>query len=125
MVCDKGNYVSNHNVLSSNFLAGVGASLSDCYAGLTMTYNCKFILPAFLVWSFFDCTGAVAASSKGSSDSICRIEVVEAGSRWPVALVQLTTSSQLRYVTDNAGVIAISDPDLMDRQVFFQVQGHG
>ena len=43
----------------------------------------------------------------------CRIEVVEKGSGWPVPLVELRTTHQVRFVTDNAGVIAFDLPELM------------
>ncbi len=40
-------------------------------------------------------------------------------------LVELTTTGQQRFVSDNAGVIALSEPDLMNRENWFGVQGHG
>lgn len=55
----------------------------------------------------------------------CRIEVVEEGSNWPVPLIELRTTGQLRFVTDNAGVIALDAPELMGKEVFFEVIGHG
>lgn len=55
----------------------------------------------------------------------CRIEVVEKGSDWPVPLIELRTTNDLRFVTDNAGVIVIDQPELMGREVFFHVEGHG
>lgn len=55
----------------------------------------------------------------------CRIEVVEAGSGWPVPLVELRTTNQVRFVTDNAGVIAFDLPELMGRETWFDVIGHG
>ncbi|MDA0809112.1 MAG: hypothetical protein O3B68_14030 [Planctomycetota bacterium] len=55
----------------------------------------------------------------------CRIEVVEKGSDWPVPLIELRTTNDLRFVTDNAGVIVINQPELMGREVFFHVEGHG
>lgn len=57
--------------------------------------------------------------------SVCRIEVVENGSGWPVPLVELRTTHQLRFVTDNAGVIAFDAPELMGRETWFDVIGHG
>jgi len=54
-----------------------------------------------------------------------RIEVIERGSGWPVPLVILRTTGHVRFVTDNAGVIAIDEPDFMNREVFFHVEGHG
>jgi hypothetical protein len=55
----------------------------------------------------------------------CRIEVVEKGTGWPVPLVELRTTHQMRFVTDNAGVIAFDAPELMGRETWFDVMGHG
>jgi hypothetical protein len=55
----------------------------------------------------------------------CRIEVVEQGTGWPVPLVELRTTHQVRFVTDNAGVIAFDLPELMGRETWFDVIGHG
>ena len=61
----------------------------------------------------------------GASDPPCRIEVVEQGTGWPVPLVELRTTHQVRLVTDNAGVIAFDLPELMGRETWFEVIGHG
>lgn len=55
----------------------------------------------------------------------CRIEVVDKQSSWPVPLVELRTVSGLRFVSDNAGVIACDAPELMGRETWFYVQGQG
>jgi hypothetical protein len=55
----------------------------------------------------------------------CRIEVVEHDSGWPVPLVELRTTHQTRFVSDNAGNIAFDLPELMGREVWFEVHGHG
>ena len=55
----------------------------------------------------------------------CRIEVVDKQNGWPVPLVQLRTTHHVTFVTDNAGVIALDAPELMGRQVWFDVIGHG
>ncbi|MBE2285321.1 MAG: hypothetical protein IAE77_17810 [Prosthecobacter sp.] len=55
----------------------------------------------------------------------CRIEVVEKGSGWPVPLVELRTTHNLSFITDNAGVIAMDAPELMGRETWFTVIGHG
>jgi hypothetical protein len=54
-----------------------------------------------------------------------RIEIVDDDNGWPVPLVELRTNSGLRFVSDNAGVIALDAPELFGREVFFHVQGHG
>lgn len=55
----------------------------------------------------------------------CRIEVVDKGNGWPVPLVELRTTHSVRLVTDNAGVIAFDLPELMGRETWFDVIGHG
>lgn len=55
----------------------------------------------------------------------CRIEIVERGSGWPVPLVELRTTHNVRFVTDNAGVIAFDLPELMGRETWFDVIGQG
>ena len=50
---------------------------------------------------------------------------MEKGSGWPVPLVELRTTHQVRFVTDNAGVIAFDLPELMGRECWFDVIGHG
>jgi len=55
----------------------------------------------------------------------CRIEVVEQGSGWPVPGVELRTVHGVRFVSDNAGVIAFDLPELMGQETWFTVSGHG
>lgn len=54
----------------------------------------------------------------------CRIEVVEKGSGWPVPLVELRTTHAVRFVSDNAGIIAFDLPELMGRETWLEVIGH-
>jgi hypothetical protein len=60
-----------------------------------------------------------------AAPAICRVEIVEAGSGWSVPLVELRTTHQMRFVSDNAGVIAFDTPELMGRETWFEVHGHG
>ena len=55
----------------------------------------------------------------------CQIEVVDQESGWAVPLVELRTVHGVRLVTDNAGVIACDLPELMGRESWFTVSGHG
>lgn len=55
----------------------------------------------------------------------CRIEVIEKGTGWPVPMVELRTTHNVRFVTDNAGVIAFDLPELMGVATWFDVRGHG
>jgi hypothetical protein len=66
---------------------------------------------------------ALAASTLGMAP--CRIEVVEKGTGWPVPLVELRTVHHVRLVSDNAGLIAFDLPELMGRETWFDVIGHG
>jgi hypothetical protein len=67
------------------------------------------------------------ASVAGAAASIqpCCIQVVEAGTGWAVPLVELRTTHQVRFVTDNAGVIAFDLPELMGRETWFDVSSPG
>lgn len=55
----------------------------------------------------------------------CRIELVDRENGWPVSLVELRSTHDTRHVSDNLGLIAIAEPDLLDREVWFHVRGHG
>lgn len=67
----------------------------------------------------------VSFKSPAAALEPCRFEVVEKGSGWPVPLVELRTTHNVRFVTDNAGVIAFDLPELMGRETWFDVFGHG
>lgn len=55
----------------------------------------------------------------------CRVEVVDRENGWPVPMIELRTTSDVALVTDNAGVAAIDQPDLLDRLVWLGVSGQG
>ncbi len=65
-----------------------------------------------------------AASVAWSAEPCC-IRVVDSENDWPVPLVELRTTHEMRWVTDNAGLIALDAPELMHREVWFDVVGHG
>ena len=67
----------------------------------------------------------ISLGIRASAIEPCRVEVVERGSGWPVPLVELRTTHEVRFVTDNAGVIALDAPELMGREVWFDIHGHG
>ena len=71
------------------------------------------------------CLGVILLPGALLAIEPCRIEVVEKGSGWPVPLVELRTTHSVRFVTDNAGVIAFDLPELMGRETWFDVIGHG
>lgn len=53
------------------------------------------------------------------------IEVVDEQTGRGVPMVELQTTSGVRYVTDSAGLIAFYEPGLMGRKVYFGVSAHG
>ena len=71
------------------------------------------------------CITAVVLSSALYAEEPCKVTIVERDSGWPVPLVELRTTHHVRYVSDNAGVIAIDDPSLMNHEVWFDIIGHG
>lgn len=60
-----------------------------------------------------------------SAEEPCRIEITDRDSGWPVPLIELRTVSDLRFVSDNAGVIVVDAPELMNRETWFHVHGQG
>ena len=59
------------------------------------------------------------------SAEVCEIQVIDADRGWPVPLVELRTTNHVRFFSDNRGVIAFDLPELMGREVWFYVEGHG
>lgn len=55
----------------------------------------------------------------------CRIRVVDSSNGWPVPLVELETTHHVRFVSDNAGIVAFDLPELMNVETWLHVRGHG
>jgi hypothetical protein len=70
-------------------------------------------------------TGFIAVAVAAAPPAPCRIDVVERGSGWPVPLVELRTLHGVRFVSDNAGVVAFDLPELMGSELWLEVSGHG
>jgi len=68
---------------------------------------------------------AIAGTSEPMPGCFSRIEIVEERTGWPVPLVELRTTHSARFVSDNAGNIAFDLPELMGREMWFEVHGHG
>lgn len=68
---------------------------------------------------------ASVSARESAPPGLCRIEIVDKESGWPVPLVELRTTHQTRFVSDNAGVIAFDLPELMGKEVWVDVSGHG
>lgn len=71
------------------------------------------------------CFFAAGLASFVQGDEYFQIKIVDEQTGRGVPLVQLRTVNNLRYWTDSAGVVAFFEPGLMNREVFFHVQGHG
>ncbi len=65
------------------------------------------------------------AATGGHAYDAFRIEIVEKGSGWPVPLVELRTVHDVLLVSDNAGVVAIDQPELMGIETWFQIRSPG
>ncbi len=85
-----------------------------------MKHSSIFSLPHIAAFGLGVCASATLWSAEP-----CRIEVVEKESGWPVPLVELRTTHQVRFVTDNAGVIACDLPELMGQETWFDIIGQG
>jgi hypothetical protein len=75
--------------------------------------------------SFLAAIVAVSAATISTAVEPCRVEVVDRENGWPVPLVELRTTHDVALVTDNAGVVAIDQPELMGRETWFHVSSHG
>lgn len=53
------------------------------------------------------------------------VQVVEQGTGWPVPLVELRTTHQMRWVSDNDGRVALDAPELMHREVWLEIRSPG
>ncbi len=78
-----------------------------------------------LTWAIFGLCLSGNVSGETPATPMCRIVVTDAENGWPVPLIELRTTHQMRFVTDNAGVIACDAPELMGRETWFGVHGHG
>jgi hypothetical protein len=76
-----------------------------------------------MLFPLFLSTVCIAGIALGAAP--CRIEVVDKENGWPVPLVEFRTTHDLVLVTDNAGVIAVDQPELFNREIWFTVSGHG
>lgn len=68
---------------------------------------------------------ALGASAAPESSRYFAIEVIDQQTGRGVPMVELQTTSSVRYYTDSAGLVAFDEPGLMDKKVFFNVSAHG
>lgn len=70
-------------------------------------------------------TVALTASASTACARPFAITVVDAKTGRGVPLVELETTNNVRYVTDNHGVVAFDEPGLLGQKVYFHVRSHG
>lgn len=70
-------------------------------------------------------TGAGRGAPPPAPADYFAIEVVDAATGRGVPMVELQTTSSVRYYTDSNGLVAFYEPGLMNRRVWFGVAAHG
>jgi hypothetical protein len=56
---------------------------------------------------------------------LCEIQVIDESTQRGVPMVSLTTVDDVTYITDNAGRVALAEPELWGQAVFFRVSSPG
>ena len=69
--------------------------------------------------------GLLPAPTPAGEQQPFRIEIVDQSTGRGVPLVELRTVNEVLFVSDSAGRVAITDPDLLGHEVFFHVFSHG
>jgi hypothetical protein len=84
-----------------------------------------FVLKLAAGCAVITCVPQVFADGAVETPSHCKILVLDKESRWPAPLVELRTIHNVRFVTDNAGVVAFDLPELMGVETWFTVLSDG
>lgn len=71
------------------------------------------------------CLLSAAPRVQATPGDYYRITVVDADTGRGVPLVELTTVNAVRFYTDSNGIVAVHEPELMGRTVWFGVKSHG
>lgn len=77
----------------------------------------------FSYWWLY--TVLIFPASPAGAGSPCRIEITDSESGWPVPLVELKTTHGVKFVSDNAGIVAFDLPELLGRETWLEVRSHG
>jgi len=78
-----------------------------------------------LPFGFLLALAAAGLAAASEPSRYFKIQVVDDRTGRGVPLVELRTTSNVRYLTDSNGIVAFSEPGLMDQRVFFHVRSHG
>ncbi len=88
----------------------------------------RHLIPYYLAVLLFSPPGRTPVCAQDSRPFKIQpftIQVVDEDTGRGVPLIELRTTSQVRFHTDSNGIVAFSEPGLMGRRVFFHVSGHG
>lgn len=85
---------------------------------------CRCGLVAFVFGTVIIANRA-AMSGDPTSDAACRVLVLDRENHWPVPMVELRTTHQVRWYTDNTGMATLDLPELMGRETWLFVEGRG
>lgn len=82
----------------------------------------RMVTASFVVALLLSFGNSLAASD---ANDYFKITVVDDATGRGVPLVELKTTSDVRYYTDSNGIIAFYEPGLMNKKVYFYVRSHG
>lgn len=88
-------------------------------------WNCPVARPLILAAALIGWTGTGSGAKAAAESSAFEIQALDESTGRGVPLVELETVHNVRWVTDNAGRIALTEPGLIGREVFFHVRSHG
>ena len=71
------------------------------------------------------CLAALGSSAAAPGQEAFAIRVCDAATGRGVPLVELRTTAGHQFYTDSAGYVAVDEPELLGRSVFFHVASHG
>jgi len=90
-----------------------------------MKQSKRFLWPPLVRLAGLLCLLALAPLGHAAPQDYYRITVVDADTGRGVPLVALTTVNAVTFYTDSNGIVAVHEPDLMGRTVWFGVKSHG
>lgn len=99
--------------------------MTNCGTKIVSNQSFKFFLLNWLLLSICGTAYSTAQSPKAIQKSPYRIQVIDQQSGRGIPLVELRTVNGIRLISDSAGNIAMTEPDLLDRQVYFHIESHG
>lgn len=102
-------------------MASVARGLSGM---LFLLFGCSLGFPVEKQ-AFQDAPAISGGNVSTSTTAFFRITVVDEASSRGIPCVRVSTTNAAEFWTDNAGVVAFFEPDLMNRDVYFDAETHG